>query len=285
MSSIPNRLKSSWHRSDRLLVRIVLGTAWILIEIVLAAVVFIGPVSIIPSEFIQWFSSHRLEIWLGITVLLIIGFLFYELYQTSKQLAECHIRIDELRKKEDEAIQKLQSYVRALDDYRQSVYNSLFFHLDRILLLASMQERWENAGARVKKTRIAAKSDAEEIDQEYALLDRMTVVINIGSDDGVVAGMQFWIVDSSIDLNYGRLIVKEVYAKGASCRLEKPVDPGFWREPLELSRNKKAGEVEMSENRIVPNLPPPLKAVPPDLAKRLRSVILLILDSYGGEIP
>jgi hypothetical protein len=228
-------------------------------------------------------TAYRVQVWLAlfaISVLLVGG---YEVTKELRLIAVQKTHIEELETKLADAETRNRSLLRLMESYKRSAYAEILDHLSRLMILAAKREQWSEADAKVKEVHVKAYSDAEDIDPEFAMRDRIEVIIDIGRQQDVVEGMQFIVQNPTIPRVYGVIAVKAVYDQGATCFLSEYSDDGFWAQALNLSAEGKSEVLQMSDNRIVPALPADLDNVSPELAEDFLQLIEKIASAERGK--
>jgi len=227
-------------------------------------------------------AQNRVGIWACLISVAAIVAAGEPLLERYRELTALRVRVRELEHEVEEANSDHRSLLRLMERYKTAAYSEVLGYLERVAIVAAMRESWKQAGAKVCTVRVGLYSGAESLDAAFAVLDRIEVRINIGSDAGVAKGMEFEVSDPNVLTFYGLVTVKELHARGALCSLSENIDPAFWGAVIEQSQKGIPGVIEVANNVISPRLPPGLDRMTPDLARELRTWVHKIESAEAG---
>jgi len=176
--------------------------------------------------------------------------------------------ISDLMEERDRLIQERESAFRLMELYKAQTQEDIINQLQRIAMFCIMQEQWRKKGAKVERLR--TEEAVESIGGEgadFEIVERITVIINLGTQDKVLKSIRFIVQDPTDSHEYGVIEVREVHQNGATCRILNISDVAFWSDAVEAAQEGRPCISEVSANVIVPDSA--LKEISPESAKQL----------------
>lgn len=157
-------------------------------------------------------------------------------------------------KVENEDLQKQkESLFRLMEAYRVEAQEDIFNRLKQLAVFSIKREQWK-AKAKVERFRIENLSKNSE---EINIIDRTTVIINLGKQDEAMKGMQFLVQDPTDNAKYGVIRIEECFDAGSSCSIIELNHPAFWSEVVKVNGSMETEEriIDAPTNIIVPYTP------------------------------
>lgn len=228
-------------------------------------------------------TAYRKQIWLTILIMAILLVLTYELIKEHKLASTLRDQAETLNKQLDEAKQREESLLRLMESYKRAAYTEVLDHLNRLLLLIVKRQQWQEKGAKVLKIKIKQYSGAENIDPDFAVRERIEVIINIGTQSNVCEGMEFLVRDPSVPIEYGLISVRKAHSDGSICILNEELDASFWSQIMQAAEQGKPSIFDAPDNCIVPNLPHVLDSVTPELAQNILNIMSTVSLNQTSE--
>lgn len=218
------------------------------------------------SEEIKQYRLLILEIALGAGVVFILITYHIRIFQERNKFKD---QVDELQRKLVDLEQEKESAFRLMERYKGEAQEDIFNRLNQLVIFSLKQHEWQNKGARVERFRIEEFILDNKLDVELLIAERVTVIISIGTQDGVLKGMRFIVQDPTDLRRYGVIEVKETAPSGAVCAIVGMDHQAFWYEVLQTIEAKegKAKILNALANTIVPHSA--LKNMNPDNAREL----------------
>lgn len=253
-------LRKLWEASKSAKVRFIL----------LFLIVFLSLLGLIALAsgigFREEITQNRVPTLIITAFLALLLAIVWALYQRYRELVGSREKVDNLQREVNDLRQQNDSLLRLMEQYKAQAQESIINQLKRLAIFGLMKEQWQRKGAKVEHFRID-ESPGESIESDVTSLERIAVLINLGSQDRVIEGMSFIVQDSTDSEKYGEILVKRINANGAACKIVETAHPAFWSEVIEALKEKRARIVVAPPNTIVPTSP--LKEIDPDGARQL----------------
>jgi hypothetical protein len=272
-----NWLKSFQQKTSNNFIRII-------ITIIIVLFTIAGFISLVSDlGFGEEIAQYRWQIWLGLVILSIFLVLIYKYGESLSIISGLNNTIEiNMSQLEDSKVQQ-ESLLRLMEKYKRAAYTEVLEHLNLLLILTAKRGEWQTSQARITKIKVKPYSVAENIDLEFAKKERIDIIINIGQKAGVCEGMEFWVRDPQIPLDYGVISVSKVHENGSICTLLEQLDPSFWEKFYEVTDKNTPRILDAPDNLIVPNLPPSFDTITPENADSLQTIISKIIISRQKE--
>jgi hypothetical protein len=191
-------------------------------------------------------------------------------------LVSFHVR---LYRERNDLEQQQQSAFRLMKHYKEEAQEDIFNRLKQLATFSLQQSEWQKKGAKIERFRIGEASIPNDIDVQVRIAELTTVIINLGTQDGIMKGMRFVVQDPNDSQKYGVIAVKEVLEKGAQCGIVEMSHQAFWYEVGQAltTGDGKSRVLEASANVIVPHSA--LKEMNQDSARQLLEWLQTVEDS------
>jgi|ERR1051325_768165 hypothetical protein len=211
-------------------------------------------------------ANYRWKILLvagGAGVLAVTLYLYWFLYYQQKT-SRFEIRV--LKQQNQDLNAQNESVLRLMERYKAEAQEDIFNRLKQLALYSIHQQAWKAKGARVERFRVESRG-AEAVGNGNAL-ERVTVLISLGSGDEVMRGMKFLVQDPTDLKEYGTIVIRECHPNGSVCSIFEIQHAAFWSKVTEAVSSGNTSEVIAAPpNVIVPNNP--FKELTSDNAKQL----------------
>lgn len=222
------------------------------IVVFLAVGVVIGAIG--DFGFSSEIETLRLPIIFLTAVMIIVVLIIQAFYYRKDSIRQLENKIKLLEVALQDANDKTDSISRLMEQYKGIAQENVINRLKHLAIFAIKKEEWKAKGARIERFRI----DTTTIDhqnQDFIVLDRIAVLINLGTKDQVAEGMIFSVQDPTDGMAYGTIVVKTTHNGGSSCKIVSPDHAAFWHDILTTSRENKVKIVTALPNIIEPFSP------------------------------
>ena len=149
--------------------------------------------------------------------------------------------------------QQRDSILALMELYKPEAQESVIIRLKELAIISLRKRQWEKKQARIQRFRIEeARVSSDPVVSEHGC-ERVSVIINLGSNDGIMEGMLFNAQDPTDSLKYGSIRVTSVFDKGSVCAVIEMSHPAFWSDVLRAidSAEGKIGIYSAAPNVIV----------------------------------
>jgi hypothetical protein len=258
------------------------STPWIIVPATISITfcVLAGVVTMFSDMgFSEQVTNNRIMI---IILLLGISVLSYVLYKTNLLVNKYRNTVKDnisLRNTVQELEGDKKSLLGLMESYKNQAYNNILDHLRTMLNYSKNKNQWLKKEARVSKIRVKPLSGIADMDLTFAKRESLDIVINLGSEDEIMIGMEFAVEDPSIYERYGMIIVNEVFQKASICNVTNIDNNSFWSTALNTNVEKDNVMLPVIDNRIIPNIPSSFDNVPEDVIDELLIIIAKIQTS------
>lgn len=198
-------------------------------------------------------------------VLAVVLYLYWFLYH---QVMLLRLEVSTLRSQNQDLTEQKESAFRLMERYKTEAQEDIFKRLRELAISSILQPKWKKKGARVERFRVEGSVLGNEDLHVQDSLDRVTIFINLGSRDGVLTGMRFFVQDPTDFKKYGTIVVNACHEGGSSCSIVETDHPAFWVEIREALRSPSDSPIiQATQNIIVPTSP--YKELDPENATQL----------------
>ena len=198
-------------------------------------------------------KEHRWTIIFTVLVISAIAAFINEFRVIRNERNSLKMKVAELSSNNDSLQQTEDSLLRLMESYKSDAQEDIFNRLKQLAVFSIKREQWK-AKAKVERFRIENLSKNSE---EINIIDRTTVIINLGNQDEAMKGMQFLVQDPTDNAKYGIIRIEECFDAGSSCSIIELNHPAFWSEVVKVNGSMETEEriIDAPTNIIVPYTP------------------------------